>query len=179
MSVLLPFALLYLSRTSFGPAGALTGLPLSQLLLLVGTGAVSALPLWLYSFGVKGLPLSLVGILQYAWPTTSLLLSLLVFRETLSPAKFLCFVTVWCGLLVFSLPSLFRRTVSTKWPSHVVEEDAARCVARTGPLWGRSARFRAEMCFFQCTCHWKKRISIVSRRARRELRLRALIGLFP
>jgi chloramphenicol-sensitive protein RarD len=121
MSALLPFALLYLSRTSFGPAGALTGLPLSQLFLLVGTGAVSALPLWLYSFGVKGLPFSLVGVLQYAWPTTSLLLSLLVFRETLSPAKFLCFVTVWCGLLVFSLPSLFRRTVSTKWQSHFVE----------------------------------------------------------
>ena len=109
MLAILPFALIYLATSSFGPEGALTGLPISQLLLLVGTGVVSAFPLWLYSFGVKGLPFSLVGMLQYAWPTTSLLLSVFVFREPLSLPKLFCFLAIWAGLLLFSLPNLVRR----------------------------------------------------------------------
>lgn len=109
MLVVLPFALIYLAGTSFGPEGALTGLPVSQLLLLVGAGVISALPLWLYSFGVKGLPFSLVGVLQYVWPTTSLLLSIFAFHEPLTLPKLLCFVAIWIGLLIFSVPNLLHR----------------------------------------------------------------------
>lgn len=103
MIIVLPFALIYLGMTSFGPEGALVGLSGGELVLLVGTGVVSALPLWLYSFGVKGLPFSLVGVLQYAWPTTSLLLSVFAFREPFTLSKLVCFLFIWAGLLVFSL----------------------------------------------------------------------------
>ena len=106
MTVVLPFALIFLAFTSFGPQGALTGLPLAQLLLLVGTGVVSSVPLWLYSFGVGGLPFSLVGFLQYIWPTTSLVLSIAAFHEPLTLPKLICFLFIWTGLAVFSVPKL-------------------------------------------------------------------------
>ena len=106
MTVVLPFALIFLAFTSFGLQGALTGLPVAQLLLLVGTGVVSAVPLWLYSFGVKGLPFSLVGFLQYIWPTTSLVLSVAAFHEALTLPKLICFLFIWAGLAVFSVPKL-------------------------------------------------------------------------
>ena len=106
MTVVLPFALIFLAFTSFGPQGALTGLPVAQLLLLVGTGVVSAVPLWLYSFGVGGLPFSLVGFLQYIWPTTSLVLSIAAFHEPLTLPKLICFLFIWTGLAVFSVPKL-------------------------------------------------------------------------
>ena len=106
MAVILPFALIYLAFTSFGPQGELAGLSAVELILLVGTGAVSTLPLWLYSFGVKWLPFSLVGFLQYIWPTTSLILSVAAFGEPLTLPKLVCFLFIWAGLAVFSLPRL-------------------------------------------------------------------------
>ena len=106
MTVILPFALIYLAFTSFGPGGALGGLSVAEILLLIGTGVVSAVPLWLYSFGVKGLPFSLVGFLQYIWPTTSLVLSVAAFHEALTLPKLICFLFIWAGLAVFSVPKL-------------------------------------------------------------------------
>ena len=105
-AVVFPFALIYLAFTSFGPQGELAGLSAVELILLVGTGAVSTLPLWLYSFGVKWLPFSLVGFLQYIWPTTSLILSVAAFGEPLTLPKLVCFLFIWAGLAVFSLPRL-------------------------------------------------------------------------
>ena len=102
MLIVLPFALIYLATSSFGPGGALAGLSVPTLLLLVGTGFVSSFPLWLYSYGVKELPFSLVAFLQFVWPTTSMLLSVFAFREALSPAKLVCFLFIWAGVLLFT-----------------------------------------------------------------------------
>lgn len=106
MITVLPVAVVYLALTSFGASGALAGLPGYQLALLAGTGVISSFPLWLYSFGVKELPFSLVGFLQYIWPTTSLLLSIFAFHEQFTPSKLVCFLFIWAGLAVFSLPRL-------------------------------------------------------------------------
>ena len=114
-AVVFPFALIYLAFTSFGPQGELAGLSAVELILLVGTGAVSTLPLWLYSFGVKWLPFSLVGFLQYIWPTTSLILSVAAFGEPLTLPKLVCFLFIWAGLAVFSLP----RLLAGRQPRHL------------------------------------------------------------
>lgn len=103
MTLLLPISILYLATTSFGPTGHLAGLAWWEILLLVGTGFASSFPLWLYGKGIADLPLSLVGILQYIWPTTSLLMSIFVFREEVSPAKLVCFGFIWVGLIIFTV----------------------------------------------------------------------------
>ncbi len=106
MLIVLPVAMVYLGFTSFGESGVLTGLPLYQYLLLIGTGIISSFPLWLYSYGVNELPFSLVSFLQYIWPTTSLLLGVFGFHEHLSPAKLTSFCFIWAGLLIFSISKL-------------------------------------------------------------------------
>ena len=87
MTLLLPVSIIYLAVSSFGPAGNLNGIHWWEVLLLIGTGFASSFPLWLYGKGINDLPLTLVGILQYIWPTTSLLMSIFVFREEVSAAK--------------------------------------------------------------------------------------------
>lgn len=103
MMVVLPIALLYLAMTSFGEASQLQGLTVVGISLLIGTGIISSLPLFLYSYGIKELPFSLVAFLQFIWPTTSMLLSIFVFKETLNLPKIICFGFIMSGLLIFTV----------------------------------------------------------------------------
>ena len=86
--------------------GFVWGVPM--LVLLVGTGLASSFPLWLYGKGITDLPLTLVGILQYIWPTTSLLMSIFVFREEVSTAKLICFGFIWVGLIIFTASKFIK-----------------------------------------------------------------------
>jgi len=79
----------------------------NDLLLILG-GAVTALPLIGFAYGVKRIPLSLVGILQYIAPSLGLLLGVFFFREPFDSAKALGFAAIWTGLLLFIGDSLWR-----------------------------------------------------------------------
>lgn len=116
MTLLLPISVIYLAVTSFGPTGHLAGLEWWELVLLVGTGLASSFPLWLYGKGITDLPLTLVGILQYIWPTTSLLMSIFVFREEVSTAKLICFGFIWVGLIIFTVSKFIKPKGKT--PAH-------------------------------------------------------------
>ena len=79
----------------------------NDLLLILG-GAVTALPLIGFAYGVKRIPLSLVGILQYIAPSLGLLLGVFFFREPFDSAKAIGFAAIWTGLLLFIGDSLWR-----------------------------------------------------------------------
>ncbi|MCD8100507.1 MAG: EamA family transporter RarD [Oscillospiraceae bacterium] len=108
MTTLLPITLVYLGATSFGADGYLVSLKWWEILLLIGTGFASSFPLWLHGKGINDLPLTLVGVLQYIWPTVSLLVSIFVFKEEVSGMKFVCFGFIWVGLAVFSANSVIK-----------------------------------------------------------------------
>jgi chloramphenicol-sensitive protein RarD len=76
--------------------------------LLILGGAVTALPLIGFAYGVKRIPLSLVGILQYIAPSLGLLLGVFFFREPFDTAKAIGFAAIWTGLLLFIGDSLWR-----------------------------------------------------------------------
>ena len=105
-----PLALAYLvfeqmaGRGSFGNVGA------TETLLLALAGAVTAVPLFFYAEGVKRIPLSRMGFLQYISPTGQLLLGVLVFRETMSGVKAAAFACILSALVVFALT---RRKVNS------------------------------------------------------------------
>lgn len=73
------------------------------LALLVASGAVSAVPLIAFTYGVRRIPLSVVGLLQYIGPTLQFLCGVLVFREPFGLARLAGFAFIWAGLLVFAL----------------------------------------------------------------------------
>lgn len=79
------------------------------LLLLAGAGAVTAIPLILFTAGAKLLPLSIVGFLQYASPTITLLIGIFVYGEEFTTSHLFSFGWIWLGLFVFSISQLRKR----------------------------------------------------------------------
>lgn len=77
--------------------------------LLVGTGAVTTVPLLLFASAVRRTPLSTMGVLQYIAPTLQLLLGVLVYGEPFTRTQFTGFAIVWAGLIVFGLDGLLSR----------------------------------------------------------------------
>lgn len=81
--------------------GFLGGWRLREDLLLVFGGVVTALPLIGFAYGVRRIPLSLVGILQYIAPSLQLLLGVWFFHEPFDTGKAVGFAAIWVGLLLF------------------------------------------------------------------------------
>jgi chloramphenicol-sensitive protein RarD len=77
----------------------------TDLLLIVG-GAVTAIPLLLFTAASKRLPYSTLGFLQYVAPSLQFLLAVLVFGEPLTFAHLLCFAAIWTALAIFVFESV-------------------------------------------------------------------------
>jgi len=63
--------------------------------LLVLSGAVTAVPLILFAYGVRRVALSVVGILQYVGPTLQFLAGVLILREPFTADKLVGFGFIW------------------------------------------------------------------------------------
>lgn len=75
---------------------------LFTLLVLMGSGAATAVPLILFTNCAKLLPLKIVGFLQYIAPTITLLLGIFVYGEAFTAVHMLSFGCIWIGLLFFT-----------------------------------------------------------------------------
>lgn len=71
--------------------------------LLLSTGAITALPLLWFTHAARRLPLATLGFLQYLSPTAQFLLAVLVYGESFTPAHQQGFACIWAGLVVFSV----------------------------------------------------------------------------
>ena len=77
-------------------------------LLLVFGGVVTAVPLIGFAYGVRRIPLSVVGLLQYIAPTLQLLLGVWFFHEPFGGARALGFGAIWLGLAIYAGEGLWR-----------------------------------------------------------------------
>lgn len=80
-----------------------------RLLLLPAAGAVTFLPVFLYSSGIPGTPMSLSGVLMYINPTLQLLCGLVLFNETMSSAMLVTFVCVWVATIIYLVSGAAQR----------------------------------------------------------------------
>ncbi|MFS4581866.1 EamA family transporter RarD [Phaeobacter sp. C3_T13_0] len=105
--ILTPPALAYLTyQTATG--GAHFGSDVSDTLLLLGCGVVTAVPLITYANGAKLLRLSTIGILQYIAPTMIFLAAVFIFGEEFGRARMIAFPMIWLALVIYSV-SLVRQ----------------------------------------------------------------------
>jgi chloramphenicol-sensitive protein RarD len=74
--------------------------PVTDALLILG-GALTAIPLLLFTAAAKKLPYSTLGFLQYVAPSLQFLLAVLVFGEPLTTAHIVCFAAIWVALAIF------------------------------------------------------------------------------
>jgi chloramphenicol-sensitive protein RarD len=78
-------------------------------LLLIGTGAVTAVPLIFFGAGARLIPLSTIGLLQYIAPTIQFLLGVLLYREPFTTDRLIGFSLIWLALAIFALDNVRRQ----------------------------------------------------------------------
>jgi len=74
--------------------------------LLVAAGPVTAVPLIWFAMGIRRLPLSTVGILQYVTPTLQFLLAVALYHEHFGSAQAIAFGFIWSALALYTWDSL-------------------------------------------------------------------------
>jgi chloramphenicol-sensitive protein RarD len=93
-------------RGAFLHAGSLRNL------LMVGAGPVTTIPLLLFAAGIRHIPLSLVGMLQYITPTMQILFGVFLYNEPFTRVQIVGFGLVWSALAIFALEGF----ASQRWP---------------------------------------------------------------
>lgn len=98
--MLTPIALGYIAYLALhGSAGFGTSRSLSTLLVL--TGPLTAIPLALFSFCARRIPLSTLGLILYIGPTLQFAVGVFVFDEPLHLSRLAGFCLIWTALALF------------------------------------------------------------------------------
>ncbi|MEP1961669.1 EamA family transporter RarD [Tateyamaria sp.] len=105
--ILLIPALAYVGWLQGTGAGHFTA-GIKDTVLLLGCGAVTAVPLILYANGAKGLRLTTIAILGYLAPTLIFVIAVFVFKEPLDQGRLIAFPIIWTALIIYSV-SMIRQ----------------------------------------------------------------------
>ncbi len=76
-------------------------------LLLVLAGPVTSIPLLLFGYSARKIPLSMLGFIQYITPTLQFLLGVFVYFEPFPKARLVGFCIIWLALLVYSFEGVY------------------------------------------------------------------------
>ncbi len=86
----------------------------STSLLLVGTGAVTAIPLLFFGYAANQMSLSTLGLLQYIAPTISLLIGIFLYEESFPQERIVGFSIIWVALLLYISYNMVNRARQNK-----------------------------------------------------------------
>ena len=105
MAVLCLPALAYaLFLQSSGQAAFAHGSPTTTILLAF-SGVITAVPLLLFAFGARQVPLTSLGVLQYIAPTMQFLIGVLLYGERFTPSRIIGFSLIWLALILYGWDS--------------------------------------------------------------------------
>lgn len=122
--VLVPFAIGYLGWLTMVGESTAWDSGTGHVLLLVGTGVITAAPLLCFAGAANRLSLTTLGLLQYLAPTIQLVLGVTLFDEPMGTQRWIGFSMVWLALLVFTVESIVvrrRRQTAAKQGTHDCE----------------------------------------------------------
>lgn len=71
-------------------------------LLLAGTAFITAVPLLLFTLGVRRLKLTTIGFLQYLAPSMTFLLAVFIYNEPFAKVQWYTFACIWAALSLFT-----------------------------------------------------------------------------
>ena len=89
--------------STFGTEGS------RHVVLLVGTGVVTVIPLLCFGGAATRIPLSTLGLMQYLTPTVQFLLGILFFHEPMPAMRWVGFSLIWLALVLFTASTLGHR----------------------------------------------------------------------
>ena len=83
---------------------------------LVGTGAITAIPLLLFAFAAKRVPFTVLGPTNYLVPLINFLLGWLAFDEPLPASRVVGFLLVWVALALVTTDMIRNHTARPERP---------------------------------------------------------------
>jgi chloramphenicol-sensitive protein RarD len=106
--LLVPFAIGYLIWCEAQGTGTFGHSSVRIDVLLLLSGIVTSVPLFLFSYGARLVPYSTIGVIQFIAPTMQLVCGLVVFGEPFESARATGFVLIWIGLAIYAGNALWR-----------------------------------------------------------------------
>jgi chloramphenicol-sensitive protein RarD len=104
--VLAPFALGFLLVLSARDESHFTGYGADHVLLLVGTGVITAVPLICFGAAATRVTMTTLGLLQYLAPTLQFAIGVALLHEGMTGARWVGFGLVWLALAAFTFESI-------------------------------------------------------------------------
>jgi chloramphenicol-sensitive protein RarD len=114
--LLTPLALAGMLWFQFNPAKTIDLLQLSDLLWMLSTGVITVIPLLLFAYGARRIPLTTIGIFQFLAPSVKFGLGVFVYGEPFPVSKVITFALIWCALAVY-IASMIRRKPAPPLPA--------------------------------------------------------------
>jgi chloramphenicol-sensitive protein RarD len=100
--LLLPFAVGYLFWCESAGTGALGHAGPAIHALLLGSGPLTAIALFLFAYAARLLPYSTVGVLQYIAPTLQFVSGVFALHEGFERTRAIGFALIWAALLIYA-----------------------------------------------------------------------------
>ncbi|MEJ0084935.1 MAG: EamA family transporter RarD [Pseudomonadota bacterium] len=114
--LLMPFAAGYLIWCEAQGTGVLGHSNPSITVLLLLSGVITSVPLFLFAYGARRIPFSTMGVIQFIGPSLQFVCGLLVFREPFGSARAFGFILIWIALLIYAVHGL-RRAAAPPQPA--------------------------------------------------------------
>jgi chloramphenicol-sensitive protein RarD len=100
--LLSPFAVVYLLWSESAGAGALGHAGPVTNTLLIASGPLTAITLFLFAHGTRLLPYSTIGLLQYIAPSLQFVCGVFVLHEPFDHARAIGFALIWTALVIYA-----------------------------------------------------------------------------
>lgn len=120
--VLAPVAVALLVVMQIGNNPSLEGATTLQLVLVPLTGVVTTVPLLLFAYAARRIPLAMLGWLQYWVPTINLVLGVAVYGESMPAWRTAGFALVWIALALITIDGLRATRATSDAPPPVETE---------------------------------------------------------
>ncbi|MHA6260675.1 EamA family transporter RarD [Sporosarcina sp. CAU 1771] len=105
---IVPLALGYYIWLFRNKSAAFMHVDLKTDILLIFTGAATAIPLVLFAKAVQRIPLYLAGFIQYIAPTMMLFLGVVIYNESFGKLDLLSFAFIWSALILFTVSKVME-----------------------------------------------------------------------
>ncbi|WP_349305472.1 EamA family transporter RarD [Bacillus sp. FJAT-50079] len=103
---IMPLAFIYMIYGMIKGESALFSGSLHTILLLIGSGAATAIPLLYFAKGVLRIPLYLAGFIQYLAPTIMLIIGVVLYKEPFESTQILAFSLIWGALALVTFAAV-------------------------------------------------------------------------
>jgi chloramphenicol-sensitive protein RarD len=95
----------------FGDQSSISELTTWQWILVVSSGPVTVIPLFMFAYAAQRVSFITIGMLQYIGPTLQLLVGWLVYQESMPSSRWFAFIMIWISLGIYTYDMIqVRRT---------------------------------------------------------------------